>query len=107
MSKMYQVTIIVTAIFSSTLSMSTEALAQVKNNNQATISVPKGISYRVIKVEYVIEPDVVNSGFNDFGTPKLGKFKIEHRLYQEYKNGKVIKTWMKQVKTFVDTLPNQ
>ena len=103
-------TILVAAILLGTSSVQLRQLkgvAQEQSQEEASINVPRGISYRVIKVEYVIEPDIVNSGFNDLGTPKLGKFKVEHRLYEEYKDGELIRSWTEQVKTFVDTLPNQ
>lgn len=61
---------------------------------------PDGIFYEVVgtREETRLSP---LCGFNDFGLPNNGIYRIETRNYHEYRNGNLVRTWMEDEDTFV------
>jgi hypothetical protein len=77
-----------------------EVKAQVSSNTQSTIGARHGTSYSVVSTRYVFEANPAYCGYNDLSIPNQAKFKIETLRYEQYDNGKFIKSWTEERKTF-------
>lgn len=69
---------------------------------QATIGTRNGTSYSVISTRYVYEASAGYCGFNDLSIPNQAKFKVETLQYEEYDNGRFVRSWTEERKTFVE-----
>ncbi|MBL7772247.1 MAG: hypothetical protein JNM95_05285 [Chitinophagaceae bacterium] len=67
-----------------------------------TISAPNGIRYTVTSTRYTYKADILHCGYNDLSLPNMGRYKVEDLRYEEYKDGKVIRSWNDTRETFVD-----
>ena len=68
------------------------------------IGPPDGIHYIVTSQREETKPSVA-CGFNDVGVPNMGKFLIETRQYEEYRSGKLIRSWSETIETFRECVP--
>ena len=66
---------------------------------QAIISNREGISYKILKKEFINEPNALRCGYNDLGFPITARTTVEVREYEEYSKGKLVRRWTEKVKT--------
>lgn len=68
---------------------------------QSTIGTRNGTSYTIIDTRYVYEANAAYCGYNDLSIPNSAKFKIETLRFEQYDNGKFIRSWTEERKTYV------
>lgn len=64
---------------------------------QTSMRSAEGIVYRVVETRDVVEPTPA-CGFNDLGAPNNGRFRIETRIYEEYRDGRKVREWQEDVR---------
>jgi hypothetical protein len=77
------------------------ALATGNVSAQGTIGPANGVSYRVVSSHEVVKMDAARCGYHDLSLPNGGVFRVETRVYSEYSNGKLLRTWTQEAETFV------
>ncbi|MCR9171117.1 MAG: hypothetical protein NXI10_01390 [bacterium] len=66
-----------------------------------------GVSYEILSSKMITKTSAVHCGYNDFGTAKMARFRVEKRKYTRITNGKVEKVWHEDAEIYVECLPNQ
>ena len=65
----------------------------------ATVGPPDGVVYEVVSQFEVLKP-AVQCGFNRLSFPNPGVFAEETRVYREYRNGQVVRSWQDSFSRF-------
>ncbi len=76
-------------------------LGQFASFDGGTIGPPNdGIHYRVLGSRMEERPAAALCGYNDVSAPNLGEFLVETRLYEEWRDGKLLRSWTEEPSTF-------
>ncbi len=63
-----------------------------------------GITFYVSSSVIITKTSSGHCGYNDILIPNMAKFSRETRVYEQYVNGKFIKSWVKKVDIFIDCI---
>lgn len=66
-----------------------------------TIGAPNGVSYEVTSTREVTRMDGGRCGYHDLSLPNGAVFRVETRVYREFKEGKLLRTWQATAELFV------
>jgi hypothetical protein len=65
-----------------------------------TIGPSDGVTYSILSTREDRRATPL-CGYNDIGVPNTGVYRIESRLYTEYRTGSLVRTWQEDAETFV------
>jgi hypothetical protein len=61
---------------------------------------PDGVNYEIVSEFEVLKP-AIQCGFNRLSFPNPGIFKEEERVYREYRDGLIVRSWQDTFSRFV------
>jgi hypothetical protein len=71
-----------------------------RTNDGPNLGAPHGISYEVIRASQIVRMDAGRCGYHDLSLPNGAVYSIETRVYHEYNQGRIIRTWTENAEVF-------